>query len=101
MASGQNDQVSQSHILSSGVSTTMLKSRDITSQVGDKRNLMNNSRRNSNHDSLLAKVTPQDLKGGLQGNLSFMNPLNNISDIDHVLSEFKMETHLHQNMMSG
>jgi hypothetical protein len=79
----------------------MLKSRDITSQVGDKRNLMNNSRRNSNHDSLLAKVTPQDLKGGLQGNLSFMNPLNNISDIDHVLSEFKLETHLHQNMMSG
>jgi len=101
MASGQNDQVSQSHILSSGVLTTMLKSRDITSQVGDKRNLMNYSRRNSNHDSLLAKVTPQDLKGGLQGNLSFMNPLNNISDIDHVLSEFKLETHLHQNMMSG
>jgi hypothetical protein len=78
----------------------MLKSREIASGA-DKRYLVSNSRRNSNHDSLMAKVTPQDLKGGLQGNLSFMNPLNNISDIDHVLSEFKLETHLHQNMLSG
>ena len=98
MSSGQNDQVSQSHILSSGVSTSMMKYRDNNSGPY-KLNLVNNSRRNSNNH--MAKVTPQDLKGGLQGNLSFMNPLNNISDIDHVLSEFKLETHLHQNVMSG
>jgi hypothetical protein len=30
-----------------------------------------------------------------------MNPLNNISDIEHVLSDSRLDAHLHQNMMSG
>ena len=78
----------------------MLKSREIASGA-DKRFLVNNSRRNSNIvDSMITKVTPQDVKTH-QGNLSFMNPLNNLSDIEHVLSDSRLDAHLHQNMMSG
>ena len=34
-------------------------------------------------------------------NASLMNPLNNLSDIEHVLSDSKLETHLQQNMISS
>ncbi len=30
-----------------------------------------------------------------------MNPLGNISDIDHVLSESKLDDHLQKNLVSG
>jgi hypothetical protein len=60
----------------------------------DKRNTNNFSRRNSNIESLMLKVTPQGVKTTQNGNLSFMNPLNNISDIDHVLSDSRLDAHL-------
>jgi len=71
----------------------MLKSREIASGA-DKRFLLNNSRRNSNNvDSIITKVTPQDFKNHKE-NLSFMNPLNNISDIEHALSDSRLDAHL-------
>lgn len=99
MAQGHNNQVSQSNVFSSGMSSTMLKSTEHLMH-GEKRVLLQNSRRNSNIESMVTKVTPNDLKT-IQANISYLNPLNNLSDIEHVLSDSRLDAHLHKNMMSG